>query len=751
MLLPRLYYSYAILCLLFISPLSIAQTNTNSSVDTNLPQNRPRIALVLSGGGARGFAHIGVLRALRQMRIPVDIVVGTSMGAVVGGAYAAGRTPEELEKTVHDTDWDNVLSDRPARTDLDFRRKEEDTLIPTRIEFAATKKGVFLPPAAAGNAALENALTQLLPEGMRDHPVNQLALPFRSAASDLLTGDLVELDNTPLLATMRASLAVPGVFAPVRIKEKLVVDGGLVSNLPVEMARAMGADIIIAVNVGTPLAKEHQLQSAVDVATQMLQILTEQNVQRSIKQLKSDDILISPSLDGISFLDFAQYPRAIKAGEKAVENLKEKLQNLSISQEKFSSYEEHRLYTGSITKTPITALPVAKIEVEGTQYINPIALISQTGLEEGQVLTQEQIRKATTRLYGRGDLDNVETMISDKEGERSVLIKPTESNSSRNRLRFGMELASNFSDENSFSLDLMHVASSLNSYGGELRTLAKIGSVRKFKTQFWQPLAPASQWYIAPAIEYSARNQNVYDSGVKIANREISNTSATFLVGRQFGNWGSLEAGIERGYRKINSELSSDPEQTFDPNLRFFDTTQIINFKVDTLNSLVFPTQGSYVNAIWQRSPSKVSGEPSTAESTISALRAFEYGDWSGHIYGEWSRTQNKDPDTPLGGFLRLSGLPTNSLNGDRSVFGRIVVARKIGALPSTVGGAIRFALSAEVGGTYGTTEPFSRGILKQAGSASLSVDTRFGPLFFGAGATRGAGSAVYLFLSPIW
>jgi len=751
MLLNRFFLLCANITLMGVTTLSIAQSNPNSSVDTIVPVNRPRIALVLSGGGARGFAHIGVLRALRELRIPVDIVVGTSMGAVVGGAYAAGRTPEELEKTVHDTDWDNVLSDRPARNDLDFRRKEEDTLLPTRIEFAATKKGVSLPTAAAGNAALENALTQLLPEGMRDYPVNQLALPFRSAASDLLTGELVELDTTPLLATMRASLAVPGVFAPVRIKDKLVVDGGLVSNLPVEMARAMGADIIIAVNVGTPLAKEHQLQSAVDVATQMLQILTEQNVQRSIKQLKDQDVLISPNLDGITFLDFSQYPRAIKAGEEATLKLAPQLQALSLSPDHFLAYEVQRLHAGTMTKMPITALPIAHIEVQGTQYINPIALRSQTGIEEGQVLTQEQIRAATTRLYGRGDLDKVETIITDHNGERDILIKPTESNSSRNRLRVGMELASNFSDENNFALDLMHVASSINAYGAELRTLAKIGSVRQFSTQFWQPLAPASQWYVAPSVDYKANNLNVYNNETKIATEGTTSSSITMLLGRQFGNWGSIEAGFTRGFQKVTSELSSDPSKSYNPNSRIYDTTEFINFKIDTLNSLAFPTQGSYVNAVWQRSPSKISGQPSAAKSELSMMQAFESGDWSGHLYGEWTKSPNAPQLAPLGGFLRLSGLPTNSLSGDESIFGRVVIARKIGALPSTVGGAIRFALSAEVGGTYGASVPFSTGILKQAGSASLSVDTRFGPLFFGAGATRGAGSAVYLFLSPIW
>ena len=751
MILNRILLVCAGIAMLSTTTLGHAQANQQSAVNAQVPENRPRIALVLSGGGARGFAHIGVLRALREMHIPIDIVVGTSMGAVVGGAYAAGRTPEELEKTVRDTDWDTVLSDRPARNNLDFRRKEDDTLLPTRIEFAATKKGVSLPQAAAGNATLENALTQLLPEGMRDQPVNQLPLPFRSAASDLLTGDLVELDNTPLLATMRASLAVPGVFAPVRIKEKLVVDGGLVSNLPVEMARAMGADVIIAVNVGTPLAKEQQIQSAVDVATQMLQILTEQNVQRSIKQLKSQDILIAPALDGLSFLDFSQYSRAIKAGEEATLQLAPRLQSLSVAPDRYASYEEKRLHTGTVTKAPITALPVAKIEVQGTQYINPVALISQTGIEPGQILTQEQIRAATTRLYGRGDIDNVETILSDHDGVRDILIKPTESNSSRNRLRVGMELASNFSDENTFALDLLHVASSLNGYGAELRTLAKIGSVRQFNSQFWQPLAPASQWYIAPSVNYISTNLNVYKDGVKTATEGTTNSSATMLLGRQFGHWGSLEAGVSRGFQKVDSALSSDPSLSYAPNSRIYDSFEFINFKVDTLNSLAFPTQGSFVKAIWQRSPNKVSGQASAATSEFDAMQAFESGDWSGHLYAEWTRTQNAPPLSPLGGFLRLSGLPTNSLSGNESVFSRIVVARKIGSLPGTVGGAIRLALSAEIGGTYGTTTSFNRSILKQAGSASLSVDTRFGPLFFGAGTTRGAGSAVYLFLSPIW
>lgn len=237
------------LALLLTSPWACAQPAGDLPGATKA---RPRIALVLSGGGARGFAHVGALRALKELRVPVDMVAGASMGAVVGGAYAAGRSVEELEQFVRATDWPAILADRPPREDLPFRRREEDLLVPSRIEFGVDRSGLRLPPAAVANASLEAALARLLPDGAGDTPLNRLALPFRCVASDLLSGEMVELADTPLFASMRASLAMPGVFAPIRVNQRLLVDGGLVRNLPVDIARAMGADMVIAVNVGAP-------------------------------------------------------------------------------------------------------------------------------------------------------------------------------------------------------------------------------------------------------------------------------------------------------------------------------------------------------------------------------------------------------------------------------------------------------------------------------------------------------------------
>ncbi|MCU6432422.1 patatin-like phospholipase family protein [Undibacterium sp. Jales W-56] len=730
---------------------SLAQSEPKSlplTAEVSTLPPRPKIALVLSGGGARGFAHIGVLRALRAQRVPVDIVVGTSMGAVVGGAYAAGRSVSELEQIVRNTAWDRVLADRPARYDLDFRRKEEDLLLPSRIELAVTKNGLSLPPAAAGNAALEHALTRLLPQGMRDRPINQLGLPFRSVASDLLTGELVEMRDTPLFLSMRASLAVPGVFAPVRLNQRLVVDGGLVSNLPVELARAMGADVVIAVNVGTPLAKENEISSAFGVAQQMLQILTEQNVQRSIKELSGKDILIAPDLSGISFLDFGLHERAINAGEIAALKMTDQLKNLSVSAEQYAALDQHRLEASNDERGTNKALPIAKIEVQGNQYINPKALIAQSGLQTGQALTSDQIRQATTRLYGRGDIDNIETEITDSDGQRNVVIKPSESKSSRNRLRFGLELASDFSDDNHFALSMMHVASSLNSYGAELRSMAKLGSQRQIGTQLWQPLGTSSPWYLAPSAEFGGTAVDLFQQGKKVFRVSAHNSSGTVVLGRQFDNWGDLQFGVSRRFGKYSVIL---PEDAAAPGVRYYDTTQFVQFRLDTLDSLAFPVRGNLVTALWERSPSKGVGEPSLARSSLTGLSAFQAGDWAGHIYGEWSRSQRGLAPSSLGGFLRLSGTTADSLDGNSVLLGRVVVARRVGDMPTTVGGAIRLGFSAELGGAFGTNQALRFGNLKQAGSAFISMDTRFGPLYFGAGATRSGNSTAYLFLGPVW
>jgi len=735
--------AFAAVLAMLLSACGIAFAATNPS-DAKPLASRPRVALVLSGGGARGLAHVGALRGLREMRVPVDMIVGVSMGSVVGGAYASGRTVEELEAFVRSTDWTSIVSDRPPRDDLGFRRREEDILVPSRIEFGVTRGGVSLPPAAAGNRALEAALARLLPAGAAERPVDRLALPFRSVASDLLTGELVELRNTPLFMSMRASLSVPGVFSPVRLDGRLVVDGGLVRNLPVDIARAMGAEIIIAVNVGTPLAKESELTSAIGVAQQMLQILTEQNVQRSIKELRNDDVLISPNLDGISFLDFSRRELAMAAGEAAVKANAERLKALALPPQDYAAIELARI---APRRDADAGPPLAKVTVQPTPHASSRALAAQMGLDEARPVTLDQVAQAAAQLHGSGDFDRVEVEVRDVDGKREAVVTPIESAWAHSRLRLGVEFSSDFDDDNRFTVSALHVVPWFNTWGAELRSVARIGSNRSLGTQLWQPLAPGSQWFVKPSLQYDSSGADLFDRGRRIARVGFNMTTASLAVGRQLSNWGNAQLGLIRhvGEARFLITPPQDPGSG-----RFDERAYFSEFQYDTLDSLAFPSRGAFFDGRWEWG-GWGSRDSSARQSAVIALKAFGIGDWAGHVYGEWAKSSGGIAPLQLGGFLRLSGTPRNSVDARVVVLGRAVIARQIGQMPTGLGGAVRGGFSLEFGGGFDEARHIRFGQLRQAGSGFVSVDTRFGPLFLAAGATRGFGGTLYLFLGPFW
>ena len=708
------------------------------------PTPKPRVALVLSGGGARGLAHIGVLRALRELHVPVDIVVGTSMGSVIGGAYAAGRSVEELESIARSIPWDEVLADRPSRDRLTQRRREEDVEIPSRLEFGLSRQGLSLPPAAAGNAALEAALAALLPTGQAMRPAAHLALPFRAVAADLLTGDLVELSDAPLLTTLRASLSVPGVFAPVRVQGRLLVDGGLVRNLPVDIARAMGAEAVIAVNLGTSLAPENQLGSSLGVAQQMLNILTEQNVQRSLKELGPADILITPEMGGIGFLDFKRHETAFDLGASAVRKVADRLRRLAVTPERFAALEGSR-QSGAAVAEP--AVAIASVEVQGTQRINPAELLAQTGLRQGESVTPEQVRLAAARLYGRGDIALVDTVLSDSPKGRQVMLNVSEAAWAQNRVRLGLELNSDFADNSSFGIVAGHVMTSMNAWGAEWRTTARVGSSRELRTQWWQPLGAGSAWYLQAEASYASGAQDVFVDGHRLARIGQQLVETDVALGRQLGSWGDIRLGWRRASFRGEVLIPQDPSLDG----RGSGSARYVAFNVDTLEPLSFPVRGQLLQAQWTQSVRLSAQSPPPLQSQVLGMYAFSVGNLGGHVYGEWARQRNGFAPRPLGGFLRLSGTEPVSVDGSTVVLTRLVLAHSIGELPFAAGRAVRAGFSLELGNGFAPDSPVHLGGLRQAGSVFVSADTRFGPLYLAAGATRGTAGTFYLFLGPIW
>jgi NTE family protein len=725
----------ALVCLLALCQLAFAEP----------PPPRPKIGLVLSGGGARGLAHIGVLRVLEEMQVPIDLIVGTSMGAVVGGAYASGRSLDELEALVKGANWNAILADRPARDRLAIRRREDDERLPSRIEFGFNlERGAMLPGGAAGNGQLEATLSSLLPATRTDDPLRKLPIPFRAVATDLLSGAMLDQADTPLFEALRASMAVPGVFAPLRVNGRPRVDGGLVRNLPIDLARSLGADIVIAVNVGTPLLEEREITSAVMVANQMLQILTEQNVQRSLRELKAQDIVIDPDLGGMGFMDFYRADEAMATGRRAALAAGERLAALASP----AAHAALQALRQGPPESALPALPLAELKFTGTRRLNPEALRAELALQSGGPIGRADLTRAVERLDGTGDLERIETEIDDRDGKRSVEFKLTEADWAASRVRLGLELYSNFADASSYSLVAMHVANWLNAWGAEVRSVARIGTTRGLNTEFYQPLGPGSRWFASAKLGYTAGSNDVFDQGQRALRLASSLTSAQLELGHRVAGLGDLRFGI--GKLRASDEVvlpvivGARRSQSYGQ--------QYVELHTDSLDSLAFPSRGQWTTARIEWLHPR--GEDSVINASLLGLAAFRLGEWAGQLYGEFAHAERGQARS-LGGYLRLSGTPDGSLLGENMVLARVVMARRIGEMPVGLGGAVRIGFSLETGaigsGAGLKLANLPRSGWQQAASGFLSVDTRFGPFFLALGTTRGGQTAAYLLLGPTW
>lgn len=736
---------------LFAAMMTITTTSTAAAVATppevvTTADPRPRIGLVLSGGGARGIAHIGVLHVLERLRVPVDFVVGTSMGAVVGGAFAAGRTPEELLAFARDTDWDKVLSDRPARNILPQRRRTDDLMLPSRVQFGFEDARLRLPTAAAGNQALEATLLRLLPEGADERRGAGLPVPFNAVATDLKAGTLVEMGDAPLVSAVRSSMSVPGLFAPLKVDGRLLVDGGLVRNLPVEVARAMGADIIIAVNVGTPLSDEERLATALGITDQMIKILIDQNVRTSLAALGPRDIVITPKMDGIGFTDFKSADAAVAAGEAAAEAVADVLAALGVTPAAYLAHEQRRTEPARAQVEREAGPRLGKLEILGTTPVAARALAAETGLRPGDAAEIEDVHDAAERLYGRGEFERVDIALRDSGTTRDVLLTPVYGDGRRSRLRLGLAFSSDLRNENGFTVSALHVHSPLNDWQGEIRSFASIGSSRKLQTEWWQPLGAGSPWFGAVDAAYIDEPVDLYTDGKRTARIGVSGVAGSLAVGRLLGRVGEVRVGVRR--RHVDGSFII-PELSL-AGAELVDTGYFGELLLDTLEPLAFPTSGYLLRARHEDAPGNVPARDFD-QSLVEVLRAFSIGEWGGHVVAEWAEGRNGFAPLQLGGFLRLSGTPTESVSGTSMLFGRLVLAKRLGRLPSGLGGDIRFGFSLETGEAFDPGEPRALSRMRVAGSGFLSIDTALGPVYLAIGQTEGRGRAAYVFLGPYW
>lgn len=704
---------------------------------------RPKICLVLSGGGARGAAHIGVLKVLEEMRVPVDCIAGTSMGSIVGGAYASGVTVPEMEKQIAGISTDLLFRDKPPRQERSIRRKQDDATILFTPDIGLRDGELLLPKGLVSGVQLETVLRGLAKaQGYRDF--DDLPIPFRAVATDLVTGKPVVFSRGELARVMRASMSVPAAVDPVEIDGRLLVDGGLTNNLPVDVARAMGADIVIAVNLGTPLMKREELNSILGVTGQMINILTEQNVQASLASLTPTDILILPELGNFSASDFDHLPQTIPIGEAAARKVQERLAVLSIPETQYAALRKRQLAT-----TPPDLRAVDEIRFGNLQRVNPEVLAAQMETKPGEPLKQEVLDRDMRRIYGTDDFEHVNYRILEEPGKRVLSVDAIEKSWGPNYLRFGLGFTNDFQGNAFYNLLVSYRRTWINRLGAEWRTDVQLGRTNRLFSEFYQPLDVRQYFFVAPYGELQRRPVDVFQNNERLAEFDFSSWRAGFDLGSQFTRYGELRAGLVWG--GLRATLDTGPQSLEPQTGNIPQAGGRARLFFDQLDNVNFPRFGYAANLEAYASRTGLGAQDSFTKWTVNAMAAYSFGPHTFNIGGRFGGKLGGDPLPAYelftwGGFLQQSGFKTGALIGGNLAFGRLVYYNRLLHLPYLEG--LYVGGSLEVGKVGDQLLPgnLTTGTLKSA-SLFFGLDSPIGPFYLGYGRTTEGVSSFYMFL----
>lgn len=720
-----------------------------------VPAHRPRIGLVLSGGGARGAAHIGVLKVLDQMHVPIDAIAGTSMGAVVGGLYATGFSAEDIERIVNTLDWQDAFKDRPPRAELTFRRKQEDQNFLVKFPLGLRSGNFLLPKGLIQGQKLNQTLRTLTLPVARITNFDQLPTPFRAVATDLETGEAVVMDHGDLTSAVRASLSAPGVFSPVERDGRLLVDGGLAENLPIDVARQMGVDVLIVVDVGFPLLDRTKLNTAPTISNQMLAILVRKDSDRQRATLTDRDVVIDPPLGEASSFDFGIVSKAIRQGVDAARAASPKLAALAVSPDDYQLYQVRREDIRRGTPT----VDFVRIEPGSERYTEALTELFKDVV--GKPVDPEDLGKRVTGYYGKGNLEALDYALVKDDDDRYGLALTARRNSwGPNYVRFGLALQDDFEGNSTYNAAARFVLSEITQPGGEWVWDLQVGETSRFATEVYLPFSQSGQYFMMPHAQIEATNIAVLDKALdNVAEIRQRTFSYGLDFGREFGNWGEIRTGytVDRGKSHVRI---GDPDLGIDdlllpvPPVSEFDSRGFfVRMSYDRLDNINFPRHGQSATLEWDGTRAGLGGDTTTDRASFNWIVARTFGRQTA-VWWTSLGTALNEPSADLrtqyqlGGFLNLSGAKANSLIGPHFGITRLLLYRQIGrGGPGFLDVPVYVGLSLEAGNVWQQRSEASFGNTRKDASVFLGLDTPIGPVYLGTGFERGGNEAFYLFL----
>jgi NTE family protein len=743
-------------CLLLCGAMRDVAAWADSTLPADAPQ-RPRICLALSGGGARGYAHIGVLRELEKLHVPIDCIAGTSMGAVVGALYASGMTADQIEHALAQFNLSDVAFDHEERQNLAQSAREDNLLYPIGVPVGFGDGQFKLSTGLVQGNKLSALLRQYMGQIPGDIDFDRLPIPYRAVATDLETGERVVLHKGPLPLAVRASMAVPGLFSPVVIDGRTLIDGGTTSNLPIDVARQMGADIVIAVDIGTQLKPANQLGSMAAVTSQAMRLMMTQNVRAQKATLRSTDVLLEPNLGSVTFADFGAMEQGVAAGEASAQESRARLAALSIGEAQYASWRAGLPHDADLP--PGTR--VDRVEIAAHGRVPARRVEDALHVEPGDVYDAAAVDRDLAALTRSGDFESVSQTLTGPPGDRVLRVHANATSWGPNILLFGLGVSTNFNGDGAFTLQIGHRLPWITQSGLSWRNDIILGSRDLgWRTELRQPVF--GNVYVAPYALIRRKDINLYGgddgSGLPLASYVQQELRAGVDAGVPLGSWGEVRAGIAQvhtSYQARSSILAAvdngDGSQTLESGALALDsTTQTVaevGLKIDQLDDPVFPRHGFFLNARMQTS--LVSSDGKASGAYARGLWAVSRGGFSVNAAVEAGGQFGGNPDTPvyffnLGGFQRLSAYAEDQFSGPYILYGRLTGFAQLSKADTGPVRGIFAGLSLEGGNVWNTSQNFARGPWLSSVGAFVGTTTAVGPVYFGFAMAPGGVHNIY-------
>ncbi len=642
-------------------------------------KDRPCIALVLGGGGARGGAHLGVIRQLEQQGIPIDLIVGTSIGAFIGGLYATGHSPDEIQQILDHLEWSTGFRDKVHRDEMPVRRKQQQDEYPIRLGLGLDSSGIKIPKGVLLGQAMAELILEAYGPVLNHSHFDQLPIPFRAVATDLTNRDTVVMSQGSLLQAVQASMSIPGVVRPMELNGRVLVDGGVANNLPVSIAKNLGADRIIAVAIDAPLLNSDQLDSAFAVTDQLTNFLVRQVVDQQIAMLGPQDVLLSPEVAHIGTLDFDQLPESIEAGHRIAEQQSKALSSFAYPQQFPAWLAAHRAKQSNSIK-------VDHIELDNQSLLSDQVLLHRLALKADKKYDSKKLKEGLRQVYGVDTLERVSLQLEQhKQQEKTSLkVRAVEKSWGPGYLNFRFTMEDDFRNNRYYQLAGSYTYTNITDLGAELHTELALGTDKLLSSElYWPVFTPAT--FVSAQLQRESTILVLEDTDA-LSLGDLSNKETALLAkaGWNLSDHARLSSGWtdKDGYFRIPA--SGVKELGFNK-LDYRREGPVVDFVWDRLDNPVFPSRGFRISANWQWLDDTALGETHRSRShsiEVQAARSF----FERHIMRTRWRFEDYTPGDPLvaveqfslGGLLNLSGYPKNYLFGSQVQFGSLVYLYKM-------------------------------------------------------------------------